>query len=491
MSDINSTALIERKSYEESEFMKLLHPDDGDVSSMMYSEIRKTPWMSYQHAEIHSKDDGKSSCEYHPSMMMHYLYYVHLRASIPEIMVREKVRDRVQICLPHNIMHNLIVKNEIQYEIASSKDVITGPSFPGKWLDVNSQYYMSSGTGHPETYQSMIGNTPVLTDWDTFIPAHEIGCPQPHYFEKSIRSAMPLYACKKSPPRFHYTFRLKILDLLRMRIWKKADPTVEGSKDCWKYISDAKMKASMLEKIDDRSKLSFPRMYGCYGMMSEPEHLWKMKNKQVHSILATTVAEKTVSNPTPAGSTASIPIDMDTPVRAIYLIAQHEKAVEINNLSNYTTDPYDRLNGFSPIESIVHKYSSKEVANLDEYALSKMQPWYHSKSCPLEAGYVMFSKGLHPHLIRPDVGLVYDKKLGGILDVKLFAPDRSVQWVATEVEDVDTLLAAATQHSSSKEEKINDRYHVYAYLLSGYIIDYVPDSPVSVNDGSRGALYHH
>jgi hypothetical protein len=479
MSDVAS---IEKKSLADSPFMWMLHKTDGEISSMMYSDIRKVPWMSYHKSELTQKTQNQNQSVYYPSLMMHYLHYVHLRASIPEIRVKPEYKDRIRICLPHNLMHNLVQRAEIEYISNANSDVTTGPGFPGKWLDVYSQYFMSPGTGHLETNHSMVGNVPTMTEWTTYIPKSEIGSVQPYYFEESMRSGMPLYACKESPPSFRYTFRLKILDLLRIQILDKA----RDSDGVWKDLTNTKIRSIVIEGIDGNSAIEHPKLHGYYGTMSDEEYSWKMTKKKTQSIFASTVIEKTIENPIVAGSTATIHLDTDTPVRAIYFIAQHERAVEINNFSNYTTCPEDFMYGLSPIEKVIHKYSGKEIITQDAYDLSKMQPRYHAKSCPLEPGYAMYAKGHHPHLVRPDVGLVYNKTLNGIIGVKLYSSDKSSQWDETEdTEDIDALLDSVLQPSHHSDSKHDNRYRVYAYLLTGYIIEYTPGRPVQVIDGSE------
>ena len=479
--DLDKNVLVKKESFMKSPFMLSLHTvEKGEpIDTQIYSTIDKVPWMAYQKAYITSsarkenENNGNHDQQqiYTPKLTMHYLFYSYLGTQLPMIETDQRLGGKVRIAWPRNLMHHIVVSGQVEF------GTIKGPEIPSGWLDHQTAWFMKSGTGHESNYNRSIGNLRCLTDWNSWLPSKAIRCPQPWWFSQSESNAVPLFKCKDTPMSIRYNFNLHVLSLLRMQLYKG---------DEWVDVTDASVKARFLNKdgIDMRSTIPIPTMTGYYGKMADSELEWKRTIDQ--SVLATSIIKKNTQNPVESGKSATIKLDSVTPIYAIYFCASHEKSINIGNLSNYTTDPYDRYNGVDPIKIVRHNYSGNTADVQDLSDFSNMTPWYHSISSPREPGYGMYTICNHPHYRLPDIGIVFDKDLDGSIEFEL-APSQENNSMSSVInkDDIDNVFNNTINNYIKTEQNSElDKYIISAYLMTCMKITYT-EHGVIVDDGTK------
>lgn len=475
--EMNKTVIFERSSFAKSKFMKRLHDpgDNGMMDSPILTNVDPVPWISYQNSTIpqtnqNNTSDGPDNVVYKPDHGMDYLFITYLCTQSPRVAVKNDMRGKVEICLPSNLFHHLIVSGDSRF------GTINGPQIPHGWLDHQMSYYMKSGPGQESNYMRSIGNLRSLTEWNSVLPSVPLRCPQPWWFSESYTHAVPLFYCTNTPLAFHYTFNLQVLNLLRMRLRSEGKNNVDG----WIYITDPVEKAKLLDNVD--AKFSVPVMRGRYGRMDDRERKWKMEFSQ--SVLATSVIRKSTSNTITTGTSATISLDAATPIYAMHFAAQHVRAREIGNLSNYTTDPYERRYGYDAIKEVKHKYSDEvfEIQDLSDF--TDMQSWYHATSSPRDVGYGMYCKSGYPNKILPDVGLIYDKDLAGAVEFQMVNASTRGGDISGDTSD-DIYKDIISKYENGGERENQDRYYISLYLVTRFVITYSNDGGVQVDDGTK------
>jgi len=479
--DLNKAVVFEKDSFAKSKFMQKLHTvrENEEIDSPILTDIRPVSWISYQNSIIPQtsrtdKLDGPDQVVYHPSHEMDYLFYVFLATESPRIAVKAEYRDKVEVCLPYNLFHHMIISGETRFGTAN------GPVIPDGWLDQQAAFHMKTGPGHEANYNRSIGNLRSLTEWTSVLPSISLRCPQPWWFSESYIQAVPLLYCNKTAMTFRYSYNLHVLNLLRMRMLVEKE---DGTRS-WIYITDLDEKEGFLDKVSMDTKFSTPIMHGRYGKIDEAEHGWKLGFSQ--SVLATSVIKKSTSNTVSAGTSATIALDTATPIYAMYFSAQHVRAREIGNLSNYTTNPDDQHQGWDPIRTVNHKYSDMNHYVQDQADFNDMQPWYHATSSPREPGYGMYAKGGYPNKTLPDVGLVYDKDLAGSVEFQMIPSNsRSTNVNNEDDSGEDVYQRTLKRHRNGGKRDSRDQYYISLYLLTRLVLKFEYDKPVLIDDGTK------
>src|SRR5438270_1548625 len=103
-----------------SQFQRELHDEspsgEGDgVTSNFLREFRKTTWYTHLPAKLKCNVDG-NDLVYTANNTFHYLMYTYMRQFFPALRVKEKYRDRIQICWPHNAGTNGVDSAQLKFD---------------------------------------------------------------------------------------------------------------------------------------------------------------------------------------------------------------------------------------------------------------------------------------------------------------------------------------------------------------------------------------
>ena len=460
-----------------TEFQHRLHSpstDDETIPSKFFTEIRKTSRSSHIPCPLIRTSESNLNV-YTATTKFDYLLHTYLATTLPSVRVKEDRKDRVQICWTRNPFHNIIRHAALKF------DGDTGSEIPGGWLDIHSQFFMKSGARFAQHYNYMIGNASCLVKWTSYLPSFPISSPQPWYYSESISNAVPLFLCSMGGVSHVYDFRLNLKDLLRMRCRLK-----DGQ---WHNIQ-----FNQSHIITDTLRVPTPVMIGRYTKISPPEIEWHKEKSHTHEIIATTVTHFGTNNPSAAGEDVSIKIHTSTPVRALFFIAECQLARELNNRSNYTTNPHDATKGFNPIKRITHTYNSKPALIQRDYQADRTEPWYYALSAPEEAGYGMYSHGYAPGGLCADVGLTYTQELGAELNFHINSSNplvnESIMDGPGDSEVIDDILEKAVHRSTEKIVGKDKHYYVHVYALTCNTINFTNDdkNKIEIDNGTSEEL---
>lgn len=508
-SGLDKQILMEIASFRNSNFMKSLHTPrvtkdkDGNplldelgrpleeekFDILLHSEIIKTPYV-LNRMEMVDHSTVATSDIYTPNMEMDYWDYVNMSCSLPAIRVKTRWSGVVKICWPRNTFHHIIS----EYAIYFGKK--KGPVYAGgPWLDVRSKAYAEAGFNMAESYADIIGNNPLYTqpngtvDTQNSLPPIDIAFPVPIFFSENSSNAIPLYLCKKSVPTIQFSFKKKIVDLLRVLVTKDEGKT-------WIDVVEPDLKCALLIGVTKDSEIMTPVMEARYRYIEDNErHLKSLplqdKNGNIldlplkQSILASSLLNMRSSNSVPEGQVYPFKLDTTSPVYGIFFIAQHEKAITKNDYSNYTTSWQSFMEGQHPIKLVEHKYSGSVVYSQNKMSFAKLMFLRHGLSVPNEEGYGFFSKSEYPCHNYPDVGLVCDKTLDYSLEFHIEKLNGGSQVLETnDSDDVHQMLEKVTASSSNTSSAETNKFWINLYMTTKIKIYYNYDQEVKIDDGS-------
>ena len=203
-----------------------------------------------------------------------------------------------------------------------------------------------------EDYYKQAGNMPYLTSWDTELPAAELSCIQPFFFNWN---PFPLYYSQNVPVNIIYKWDRKLLNLIRMRYRKNES----------EHWHDIKPKFKYLVNVTKDTTIGTPDLWVNYDVVNqetiateqqcfpEGDGVMEIRNfKTPYSFEATNVAVY--------GDKSEIAVEINDMCLAIFVMCQNETASRYNNKPNYTTDSDTTAKGFCPIHalSVDHKGTS-------------------------------------------------------------------------------------------------------------------------------------
>jgi hypothetical protein len=364
--------------------------EEGErISSIVFHKYRKSTWFTTLPVLLeHSgnANDGQI-ITYTVNPTFHHLMYTSMRIKWPAIRVKEKKRQEIQICWPHNLGTAPVMEANFKH------NDLTLQSMDKIWFDIFPQFFMMPG--FRENHNIGIGNLPCLErwtdeDWDGQtgeqptgeLPGFWTNVDQPWYYSMTTGLAFPIWRCEKTQAKIThtYTFRLKVGELLRMR--KKV-------KGVWKEIP---VNFNYLEGVHSQSRIPIPELWGryCYNSKAELEyHSCKNQNPvlYIHN-----VENGIHQNPNTFGETAVIPLHSNTPALAMFWVAENLKASGNRNFSNYTSCTDNLYKGWNPCSKVTMMYGSNvRFKDMDSDHFSIAEARKHFISPPSEPGYNGYS----------------------------------------------------------------------------------------------------
>lgn len=332
----------------------------------------KISWSATEKVEMIRTGGKQGQYIYNVNKKYDYLIRTYLRTILPEVSVKKEFKDKVNICWPSNIFHN-IVKNA---KLTIDEELVN--EFDNIWLDIISQFYEKPGQGKRLNFDKLSGNIKILTEWNTKLPNYKINLPQPWFYSKHITKALPILKSTMNDIRHIYTFDLDIKNLLRMRI-KKEDDEWKDIRFNDKYVNISNY------------NIPIPELWGRYALITDEERLW-LKSK-TQKIYIDDVVSCNSENKITLGQNTDVKLNPSAPCKCLFWVAQSDLSKNINNLSNYTTNWLDKDKGWNPCYSSSIKYRGnlERVKKIDHDHYDLIEGYYVFPSSPIDRGYNAYS----------------------------------------------------------------------------------------------------
>lgn len=386
MSDPSNVAKIDLHSL--SDFQKSLYfPKKGEeVESRFSSQPETTNWSTHLLIKLTSRTESEE-ITYTPNMKLDYLLYTFLKIRLPTLKIKDEFKDIVQFRWPHNIGLNLVKEGSLCFDDEKVQ------SFDNIWLNIYSQFYIPGS--RREEYSLLIGNVPLLQEWTNQLPEFTLFVPQPWYYSSHEVLAIPLFLCSLSTVTHKYRFRLKLEEILRMRIYKD---------DQWK---DIPYSSKYIENVSVEESIPTPELWGRHVQITDTEREWRMneRNKMYINDITSFATENTYG----FGATVSIDLHCENPCKAIFWVAQNIESVKNRDFSNFSTNTENHLFGWNPIVSSKLLYGgSHRIQELESAFFDRIESWYHYPSVPIEPGYNTYSFSYNSMSYFPDISIVFN-----------------------------------------------------------------------------------
>lgn len=376
-----------------TEFQRDIHKTSDmseEIISVFYRTFIKSTWYSSVPMKLKCTSDGAETI-YTVNNSFHFLMYSYMRFVLPLIRVKSQYKGRVRIAWCHNIGTNSV------RQAIFKEDDDTYQTWDNYWADIYFQFYQDGGSGKRENHNIGIGNVKCLEDWTTdFLPSYPINVDHPWFYSMDHALSFPIfYKNSLTRAEHRYTFRLKVVDLLRVQIL--------GKDRKWK---DTTRKVDQYLDINPNETIRTPELWGRYSYITESEIKWyKCKQNRVFYTRDIEICE--TQNPNKYKSTAEVDLHCTNPCLAIFWVAENRDAASVHNYSNYTTDVHDLYTGWDPIKTTSLKYGTTvRLDRMPSDHFSIAEPRKHFISSPSERGYHAYSYAWDSTSFHGEIGLV-------------------------------------------------------------------------------------
>lgn len=376
-----------------TEFQRDIHVTSDmseNIISNFYRAFTKSTWYSSIPMKLKCTTDGEETV-YSVNNSFHFLMYSYMRFVLPPVRVKPEYRGRVRISWCHNVGTNPVE------QAVFKEDDDTYQTWDNVWADIYFQFYQDGGAGKRDNHNTGIGNVKCLEEWSEFLPAYAINVDQPWFYSMHPALAFPIfYKNSQTRAEHRYTFRRKLVDLLRVQIL--------GTNRKWK---DTTKKVYQYLDINPSSSIRTPELWGRYAYITDAEMKW-YKCSKTRSFFTRDIEVCDTPNPNKYKTTAEINLHCTNPCLAFFWVAENRDATNNHNYSNYTTDSQDLYSGWDPVKTTTLKYGTTiRLDNMPSDHFSIAEPRRHFPSAPSERGYHGYSFAWDSTNFDGDVGVVF------------------------------------------------------------------------------------
>lgn len=281
------------------------------------------------------------------------LMYTSLRQQLPAIVVRDVFQDLIEICWVRNIGINTIRSGQLLW----GEDKVT--SIDTK--SIEAEYKIFKSNADKDFFDSNIGNIPMLTSWNSFLPSKSTIVEQPWFYSKDKSLGLPIYYAFGNKNFVHtYVFNRSIQSLLRMRRIVPANERKNPEVVEYQYIETDLKYVHVENKLEN---LSPPEMMGIYVKLLPDEvdaHKCMTESNSYGDFYIEDVAVFTSENPSKYGNNLSVEVKEDAIAHTLVWMAENKSATDMGILSNYTTNTIEMQNGYDPIETTSLRVGSND-----------------------------------------------------------------------------------------------------------------------------------
>ena len=375
-------------------FQKRLHDvDPADETDAVFSPFSYTLKKCTWSAQVLAKLKCETTTDYAtftPDPKMNFLLYTYLVQKLPAQKVLTKAAKQIRICWPPNLAHNIFNFGQFCYDSEPANTI------DSVWMDIERQFFADRGAGKRDHYNMQIGNIPILQSWGTFLPEYDILIIPPWSYSKHTVLAVRLFMCSLCTVTHRIKLRRKIRELLRMQM-KGTDNEWKDIPYNFKYIEGA---------VSGDDELPPPTMWGKYAQILDSEQKWLRETE--NTVYIRDVIAKSSDQTFSYGSVVPLDIYSESPVTAMFWVAENIQATQNRNFSNYTTNSADMTRGWNPIKNIKEQYGGIDrLKDLDSIHFDGASPLFDFPSAPHLPGYNAYALGYNPADINADIGIVF------------------------------------------------------------------------------------
>lgn len=350
-----------------------------DCLTQVGREIRPVSWMTLIQTKVKKEPQGES-CGYKFARSADAINHAWLSVTTPRVRVKEGLRKTHRIAFTQNLFHNLIKTVKLDFNDLTA---VTGDTAT---LDNLSAYMEDPGKW--EAYNSFIGNIPSLTKFSTELPDTPLQLPlnlMP--WEKDTTNALLLCCLRLNEVRINSEYNLDLSKLIRVQRLAKAG----NGDDVWEDLKAKDVNWGELIDVPNTKnglQVALPDCWVEYAMFTKGER--RFHRGTSHDYLIEQY-QRFDDKKQPAGTTR-FDFKFNYPHRALMFGALNVTAAELNNHSNYTTNPHDAASGADPIKTVSYYYDQiPRFENFPATLFSTMSAYYHAKRVSLEPGYHIHS----------------------------------------------------------------------------------------------------
>ncbi len=380
---------------------------------------------------------------YEADTRMHFLKFTYMYQMLPDVKVLPAYKGKVQICWPRNVGLNIVTKGTLTTDKSSAQN------FDDIWMNIHYQNYLPEkwDRSHVDT---MIGNLPFLTEWTDHLPPFPLYIMQVWDYCRHDIKAFQVYRCGGTKILHKYDVRSALSSLIRFRV--RIDEDSE-----W---VESKYTEKMSKYLSGPSKLPTPELWGYYSKIVT-EELNAFPTEDV--IYTHDVVSLDQENLCSLGQTVVVDLDCDAPCLSINVVVENTKATSNNNLSNFTTNSEDILQGWGPVVSTKLNYGGmNRIPEMESGHADRINPLMFGRS-PSQPGYYMIPIAQDPMTLGTDTTVVF-KDTKGKLTLKLGDTDPfSGHNQSTSGEDIDEISSIIK--SNDKGEDADKIYRIRVRLL--------------------------
>lgn len=384
---------LESLTESQEEFHVVKDPKQ-EIISNFYRVFLPCTWHTTIPMTLKCSQDG-DEVVYTVNNSFHLLIYTYMRFVLPPIKVKDEYKGKVKVAWCHNVGTNIIKK------AAFKEDDVDYQEFDNVWNDIYFQFYQKSGAGKRENHNIGIGNVNYLETFSDFLPSYPINVEQPWFYGEEPSLSYPIfYKGAATRAEHRYVFRRKITDLLRLKVCDKSGK--------WKDIpNDESRTYSKYLDISNSATIKTPELWGRYALISDSEiEFFKCKQERHFYIRNVEICDST--EPKDYNSVGDISLFCKNPCLAYFWVAENQKALSINNFSNYTTNVTDIYKGWDPIKTTTVLYgTTPRLNNLPSDHFSIAEPRKHFPSSPCEIGYHGYSYSNDSSNFHAEIGIVF------------------------------------------------------------------------------------
>jgi hypothetical protein len=375
-----------------NEYQKQIHyvsSFEEPIISNFYKEFIKSTWYSSMPLKLKSTVDGEEVV-YAVNVSFHFLMYSYMRFVLPAINVKPEYKGKVRIAWCHNVGTNIV--NNAYFK--DEDDVYQ--KWDNVWADMYFQFYQKSGAGKRKNHNIGVGNVKCVEDWCETLPAYPINVEQPWFYSMDTALSFPIfYKNSQSRSEHRYSFRRRVVDLLRVQVLGKENKWKDTTRNISRYLD-----------INSSRLINLPELWGRYAYITDKEiGFLQCKDTRYYYIRDIEICDTT--NPNKYKSTADIELHSESPCLAIFWVAENRDSSAVHNYSNYTTDTYDLYKGWDPIKTTTLKYgTSSRLVDMPSDHFNIAESRYHFPSSPGEVGYHAYSYAWDSTNFHGDIGIV-------------------------------------------------------------------------------------
>lgn len=349
---------------------------DQTIYSTFDNEIHNTTWYAKSDIATTLKKDGEYSFPV-DSAFYHALLKSTLMFDLPAVHLRPEYVDDYEIAYCYNVGTNLIKR--VEFNPGKIIQTLSGTQF----LDVYGQFFAKKR----KNYFRGIGRVPQLTTFKKSLPQYHLVIRLPFWYSADNTTAFPLIFCRDKNVQITCSLHTDLTSFIRLRHKVGEGVTGPDIYDGYRYIKGDQVKHYLT--IEDPDIMKTVTLVNKYGLMNSST-LDDFRANTSYLIRNTVCCPK--RGIFERKQSISEDLKCNNPALAWFVTVANLKALEYNNYSNYTTNPFSINEGYLPIGKIDIRYDATTI-RIEDIGASyfDIEEADHFPKAPIDIGYLSYS----------------------------------------------------------------------------------------------------